>query len=322
MKFISKKWLTPLAVSLVLVGCSDSEDTTKSDKTETTEPTENTETSVETGPYTVIDDRGTEVTFEEIPETIVSLQPSNTEILFELGVGGQIIGATEYDTYPEEALEIERISDSRTINTERIIELQPDVVFAYTVGEETHIEQLENAGLKVFVIKTAATIDDVYGDIEQMAEVLNVEEKADEIVSGIEGQIAAVQEKTASIDKKEKVYFEISPSPEIWSVGSGTFQQELIQAAGVENIYADQQSWFAVSEEDVITRNPEAIITTVNYSEDPKGEIIARKGWSNISAIQNDEVYVLNADILDRPGPRIGEAIELIASTIYPEIFN
>ncbi|MFC7684670.1 ABC transporter substrate-binding protein [Ureibacillus sp. GCM10028918] len=318
MKFLEKKWLAPLAISLLLVGCN-SEEPAKNDDTETTE---NAGASEEAGPYTVVDDRGVEVTFEQVPEKIVSLQPSNTEILFELGVGEQIIGATEFDTYPEEALEIERISDSMTINTERVIELQPDVVFAYTVGEETHIEQLENAGLKVFVIKTAATIDDVYGDIEQIAEVLNVEEKADEIVSGIEEQIAAVQEKTASLDVKEKVYFEISPSPDIWSVGSGTFQQELIEAAGVENIYADQQSWFAVSEEDLITRNPEAIITTVNYSEDPKGEILAREGWSNITAVQNEEVYELNADILDRPGPRIGEAIELIASAIYPEIFN
>lgn len=323
MKFINKKWLAPLAISLVLVGCSDSQDTTQNGNKTNTNTTESTESSEEAGPYSVMDDRGVEVTFEEVPETIVSLQPSNTEILFELGVGEQIIGATEYDTYPKEALEIERVSQSMTINTERVIELQPDVVFAYTTsGDTSHIEQLESAGLKVFVIKTAATIDDVYGDIEQMAEVLNLEEKADEIVSGIEDQIAAVQEKTATIDKKEKVYFEISPSPDIWSVGSGTFQQELIEAAGVENVYADQQSWFEVSEEDVITRNPDAIITTVNYSEDPKGEILARKGWSNISAIQNDEVYELNPDILDRPGPRIGEAIELIATTIYPELFN
>ncbi|PYF03074.1 ABC transporter substrate-binding protein [Ureibacillus chungkukjangi] len=313
MKAINKKWLAPLAISLLLVGCSTSVEPAKKDDASTTE---------ESGAYTVIDDRGVEVTFEEVPKTIVSLQPSNTEILFELGVGEQIIGATEFDTYPEEALEIERISDSMTINTERVVELQPDVIFAYTVGEETHIEQLDNAGLKVFVIQTASTIEDVYGDIEQIAEVLKVEEKADEIVTGIENQIEAVQEKTVSLDKKEKVYFEISPSPDIWSVGSGTFQQELIEAAGVENIYADQQSWFAVSEEDLIIRNPEAIITTVNYSEDPKGEILAREGWSNITAVQNEEVYELNADILDRPGPRIGEAIELIASTIYPEIFN
>lgn len=319
MKFINKKWLAPLAISLLLVGCNSEEASKNNEKEQTTE---NAATTEEAGPYTVVDDRGVEVTFNEVPESIISLIPSNTEILFELGVGDQIIGATDYDTYPEAALEIERVSDSMTINTERIIELQPDVVFAYTTGEEPQVDQLESAGLKVFVIKSAASISDVYGDIEQIAEVLDLEEKAEEIVSGIEEKISAVEEKTASIDEKKKVYFEISPSPDIWSIGSGTFQSELISAAGVENIYGDQQGWFAVTEEDLITRNPEAIITTVNYSEDPKGEIMARQGWSSISAIQNDKVFELNADILDRPGPRIGEAIEQIASTIYPEIFN
>lgn len=319
MKFLNKNWLAPLAVSLILVGCSDSgTKTTNNDNTGSTKD----EATEESGPYTVVDDRGVEVTFDEVPETIISLQPSNTEILFELGVGEQIIGATDYDTYPEEALEIERVSDSMTIDTERVIELKPDVVFAYTAGEEPQVEQLESAGLKVFVIQSAATIDDVYGDIEQIADVLNREEKAEEIVDGIEAQIKAVQEKTASITDKKKVYFEISPAPDIWSIGAGTFQQELITAAGVENLYADQQGWFAVTEEDLITRNPEAIITTVSDGDDPKGEIIARQGWSTIDAVQNEAVYELNANILDRPGPRIGEAIEQIASTIYPENFN
>ncbi|RHW38545.1 ABC transporter substrate-binding protein [Lysinibacillus yapensis] len=315
MNFLSKKYLAPLAIALLLAGCSDTKETGKGTE-------ESDSSKSETGSYTVVDDRGVEVTFEEVPKTIVSLQPSNTEILFELGAGDQIIGASEYDTYPEEAQKIERVTDTMTVNTERVIELGPDVVFAYTIGEESHVEQLENAGLKVFVIKTAATVDDVYGDIQQMAEVLKLEKEADDIVSNIQGQIEAVQEKTASIDEKKKVYFEISPSPDIWSVGSGTFQQEIIDLAGVENIYEDQQGWFAVSEEDVITRNPEAIISTVNYTEDPKGEILSREGWSTISAIQNEEVFLLSPDIMDRPGPRIGEAVELIAETIYPEAFK
>jgi len=314
--FKCKKWLAPLAISLLLVGCSNSENTKKNDNGE------KVGTTNESDSYTVVDDRGVKVTFDEVPDIIISLQPSNTEILFELGVGDQIIGATDFDTYPEEASKIERVSDTTTINTERVIELQPDVVFAYTNGEEAQIEQLESAGIPVFVIQAASTIADVYGDIEQIADVLQREEKANEMISTIKDQIASVQEKTATIEEKKKVYFEISPSPDIWSIGSDTFQQELIKSAGIENLYADQKGWFAVTEEDLITRNPEAIITTVFYSEDPVGEILGREGWSNITAIKNKEVYLLNADILNRPGPRIGEAIELMASTIYPDIFN
>ena len=106
--------------------------------------------------------------------------------------------------------------------------------------------------------------------LRQIAQVMGVEEKGNELVEKIKEQFAVIKEKTASIEQKKKVYFEIAPAPDIWSIGSGTFQQELIEAAGVENIYADQTRMVvSVSEEDIINRNPEAIITTVNFSDDP-----------------------------------------------------
>lgn len=313
MKFFHKFWLLSILSILLIVGCSNNantNDTTNSNSNEQSEA------------YTVVDDRGVEVTFDKVPETIVSLQPSNTEILFELGVGERIIGVTEYDAYPAQALEIEKVSDLSTVNIERIVEMNPDIVFAYTSGSDDQINQLESVGLKVFVIKSASSIEDIYGDIKQLATVMGAEVQGEKVIADIQSQIDAVTEKTEAIAQKKKVYFEISPAPDIWSIGSGTFQQELIAAAGVENIYGDQQGWFSVSEEDILTRNPEAIITTVNYGDDPIAEIISRNGWSSVTAIQNRAVYFLNPDILDRPGPRIGEAVEIIASSIYPELFN
>lgn len=305
------KWFMPLfLLVLIIAGCSNSSQETTEDET------------TESESYTVVDDRGVEVTFEKIPETVISLQPSNTEILFELGVGDKVIGVTDYDKYPEEVKDIEKVSDTRTVNSERVVELNPDVVFAYTSGGEAQIQQLEASGLKVFVIESASSIEDVYGDIAQIAEVMSVEDKGKEVIESIKARFAAIQEKTKGIDNKKKVYFEISPSPDIWSIGSDTFQQELIEAAGVDNIYADQKGWFSVSEEDVIHRNPEVIITTVYYTDDPAGEILSRQGWESITAIQNGAVYELNADIIDRPGPRIAEATELIAKAIYPELFE
>lgn len=308
-----KKWLAPIAISLVLAGCAN-------EKTDENAKNDSTSTSNESS-YTVQDDRGVDVTFETVPEKVISLQPSNTEILFELGVGDKVIGVTDYDTYPEQAKEIERVSDTLTVNNERVIELNPDVIFAYSIGDDAQVEQLESVGMKVFVIDAASTIEDVYGDIKQISEVMDVEEEGQKVVDTIQSKITAVQEKTANIDDKKKVYFEISSAPDIWSIGSGTFQQELITSAGVENLYGDQQGWFAVSEEDLIHRNPEAIITTVNI-EDPVTEILSRSGWNVITAVQKKEVYYLNADIVDRPGPRIGEAVELIAKSIYPDLFD
>lgn len=314
MKF-KMKYAAPLAAMLLLAACN-------SDQTNDEKKTGDDVQEKETSTYTVVDDRGKEITFEKTPETIVSLQPSNTEILFSLGVGDKIIGATDFDTYPEAANDIERVSDSTTINAERIVELNPDVVIAYTSGDEAQVTQLEDAGLQVFVIKSAATFEDVYGDIEQLGDVVGKADIADEIVEDIQTQIEDVQEKTATVEQKKKVYLEISPAPDIWTTASETFQNEILDAAGIDNIFADQTGWFSVAEEDVISKNPELIITTVNYIENPIGEIKSRASWNTIQAVKNDEVYQLDSDILSRPATRIGEAVQLVAETVYPDLFK
>lgn len=308
------KYAAPVAALLLLAACNSEKATNEKNTGDTADKGTST--------YTVVDDRGKEITFDKTPETIVSLQPSNTEILFSLGVGDKIIGATDYDTYPEAAKDIERVSTSTTINAERIVELNPDVVIAYTSGDEAQVTQLEEAGLQVFVIKSAETFKDVYGDIEQLGDVVGETEKAHEIIEEIETQIEDVQEKTATVEQQKKVYFEISPAPDIWTSASETFQNEILEAAGVDNIFADQTGWFSVAEEDVITKNPELIITTVNYIEDPVGEIKARTSWNTIQAIKNGDVYQLDSDTLSRPATRIGDAVKLVAETVYPELFK
>ena len=305
-----KKWLSAVAaLTLFLTGCQ------QQDASQTVEQPTSTE-------YTVTDDRGEEITLPDVPETIVSLQPSNTEILFDLGVGDKIIGATEYDTYPAEAADIERISDSMTINAERIIEMNPDVVIAYTIGDDLQIAPLEEAGIPVFVIATASTFEDVYGDIEQIATVVGEEERGDELVEEIKAQIDGVKEKVASLETKKRTYFEISPSPDIWSAGEGSFQQEVLKAAGIDNVFGDQAGWFNVSSESVIEKNPEVILTTVNYVDDPIGEIKSRPAFDTIIAVQEGAIFQVDSDIMSRPATRIGEAVELTAKTVYPELFE
>lgn len=313
------KWVAPVAAALLLAACGADEEKALND---TAKEQETVEQAKAAGPYTVIDDRGIEVTFNEVPETIISLQPSNTEILFELGVGEQIVGATDFDVYPEAAQKIERVSTSMAINAERILELNPDVVVAYTSGNEEQITQLEDAGLKVFVIASATSFDDVYTDIIQLSEVMGVEAKGEEIVAGIQAQITAVQEKTDTVGTKKKVYYEVSPAPDIWTTGNNTFQQEIMNAAGVENLFADQDSWLSVTEEDVITRNPEVIITPATYMENAVDEILGRAGWDQIQAVSDKSVVLVDGEVMSRPGPRIGEAVEIMAEAVYPDLFK
>lgn len=289
-------------------------------QSDTTQPAE-TETEGQTS-YTVTDDLDKELTFEEVPATVVSLIPSNTEILYEIGAGDKLIGATDYDNYPAEAEEVERVSDSVAFNAERIIELEPDVVIGYSTGAPTGYEDLEAAGIPVFVIESAESFEDVYGDIEQISTVMGLEDKGDEVIASIQQQIESTQQKVASVEEEKQLYFEISPSPEIYTTGQNTFQQEILNHANVENVFGDLEGWPQISEEEVIKRNPEIIATTVSYVENPVEEIKAREGWSDIPAIQNDQVFFLDSDMTSRPGPRIGDAVELVAKTVYPEAFE
>lgn len=279
------------------------------------------ETDASSG-YLVIDDRGKEVAFTSVPETIVSLQPSNTEILFALGMGDRVIGATSYDTYPQEALEIERISDIITVDLERVVQMNPDVVIAYDTLDDGQIEQLESLGLHVFLIESATTLADVYSDITQLAQVMQVEEKGEEVVTAIQAQIVDVQEKVAPYKESKAVYYEVSPAPDIWTAGNETFQQEILSAAGIQNLFADQAGWFQVAEEEVITRNPAVIMTTANYLENPIDELKTRIGWESVTAIQTDALHLVDDDLFSRPATRVGEAVEVAAKMVYPEAFQ
>ncbi|MBT2570830.1 ABC transporter substrate-binding protein [Planococcus sp. ISL-110] len=314
MKITLFKYASIGAMALALGACQS--DTTEPADTETT-----AEPEKQTG-YTVTDDLDNELTFEEVPATVVSLIPSNTEILYEIGAGDKLVGVTDYDNYPAEASDVERVSDSVAFNAERIIEMDPDVVIGYSTGGPTGFEDLEAAGIQVFVIESAQSFEDVYGDIEQISTVMGLEDKGEELNSSIQQQIEGVQDKLASVKEEKQLYFEISPSPEIYTTGQKTFQQEILNHAQVENLFGDLEGWPQISEEEVIERNPKIIATTVSYIEDPIDEIKAREGWSDIEAIQNDQVFFLDSDITSRPGPRIGDAVELVAKTVYPEAFE
>ena len=134
--------------------------------------------------------------------------------------------------------------------------------------------------------------------------------------------IHRTKEKVATVETKKKLYYEISPSPDIWTAGGGTFQQEILTAAGVENVFAEQTGWLSVTEEDVIALNPETILTTANYLDDPIGEILSRAGWKTTQAVINQEVYLVDGEVMTRPATRIGEAVELVAKTVYPDLFK
>jgi iron complex transport system substrate-binding protein len=308
----------------ILAGCgadTENEDAEQNEvETEETEQTESDETAF---PVTVEGSDGEEVTIEDEPEAIVSLIPSNTEIAFALGLGDSIVGVSDHDNYPEEALEKESIGGLE-LNIEMILSLEPDLVLAHPTNAPEGIDQLKQSDLNVLMVNDATEIAQVYDSIEMIAEATGANEEAEEIITSMQDTFAELEEIAAEIPEEEvkRVYIEISPEPEIFTPGNNTFENEILTIINAENIAADQEGWVELSEESIVEQNPEVIILSYDFIEDPVGQVMERDAWEDIDAVQNERVVQVDTDIISRPGPRLTEGAEMLAKVIYPEVFE
>lgn len=280
-------------------------------------------------PLTVKDSTEKEIEIKKEPKKIISLIPSNTEILFSLGKGKNVIGVTDFDNYPVEVKGIDKVGGSNadmTYNIEKIISLQPDLVLAHesSLGISADgLEQLEQAGITVFVVKNAESINDVYDTIEEIGQVTGKKEKSDQVVSDMKEKLKKISDKTANIGTNPLVWLEISGPPEIYTAGNGTFLNEMISIIHAKNVAEKEKGWVMYSEESAIKANPDVILTTYgDYVPDLDKVVLERKNWTSVNAIKNKRVFDINADTTSRPGPRLVEGVEEIAKAVYPEIFK
>ncbi|WP_156289597.1 ABC transporter substrate-binding protein [Oceanobacillus salinisoli] len=277
-------------------------------------------------PVTFTDDVGREVTIESEPETIVSIQASTTEILFALGLGDKIIGVSDYDNYPEEALEIQNVG-AQDMNVELILTLLPDVVFVTNYHYNNHLdmlEQYEEAGIDVVVTGSAESFDDAYSGMEMIATATGTGEEAEGIITDMKERHEAIKEKAAeAITDKKRVWVEVAPSPDIFTTGTNTFMHEMLESIQAINVAADEEGWVKFTEEEAVNLDPEVIITTYGYYiDDPENEVYSRDGWQEVPAVKNEQVFDVNNDTVTRPGPRLIEGVETLAKLIYPEVFG
>lgn len=273
-------------------------------------------------PVTVTDGNGEEFTIEEEPETIVSLIPSNTEIAYALGLGEKMLAGSDFDNYPEEALELEKIGGLE-LNIEAIIALDPDLVLAHPGNPIEAIEQLKDAGLIIFTVVDATNFDEVYESIETVGKVAGAYDKATEVIAGMKEDLAEIEAQAKEISEadRKKVFIEISPAPEIYAPGKGTFEEAILEIIQADNIVTED-GWILINEEAVIEGNPDVILATYDFVENAEDEIKGRDGWSDITAVKKDGVFVFDPDLLSRPGPRLVEGALQVAKVIYPDVFN
>ncbi|MDI6892848.1 MAG: cobalamin-binding protein [Actinomycetota bacterium] len=272
-------------------------------------------------PIELADDLGRKVTIDKKPERIVSLAPSNTEILFALGLDDSIVGVTDFCDYPEEAKSKEKIGGFSDPNIEKIVEVKPDLILATGMHQKI-LGQLENVGLTVFVLDSKG-IGGVIDGIEKIGKLTGEEEAAQEVVSEMRRKMNEVEEKVAGLSDEQKplVYYEVWNDP-IMTVGPGALMYEIIQVAGGKNIAADaQEEYPKLSLEVLIGKNPQVIIASKGSMGDP-GKVKERKGWEDISAVKEGKVYIIDEDKVVRAGPRVVDGLVEVAKILHSELFQ
>ena len=276
-----------------------------------------------TFPLTMTDATGKEIVMEAPPERIISLIPSNTEILFGLGLNDKIVGVNDYDDYPPEVADKEKVG-SMEFNIEQIIALQPDIVFAHESGIASlggAKDQLEAAGVKVFVVTNARDFNETYTTIEQLGRATGKLPEAEKIIANMKVKVEEIEAKLQDVQPK-KVFVETSDEPEIYTPGKDTFMQEMLEMIHAENIAADTDGWFKIDAEQIITKNPDVIVVTYNYVPDILTKIPQRAGFDTITAVKNKAIVQVDENITSRQGPRLADGLEELAKAIYPEAFE
>lgn len=271
-------------------------------------------------PVTLTDFQNRPVTLPTRPERIVSIGPSITEFLFALGAGARVVGTDDFSDEPAAAKAVEKVGGIK-VNFEKVVSLKPDLVLSVKFSDGT-IEKLASAGLLVLVVDPQTA-----GDVARTAILLGraVGSDGDTMARDIQKKVDDVRAKTAAAASKPRVYHEIDASDptKIFTVGPGSYIDDLITIAGGQNVASRATGAYPqLSAEEIVKSDPEVIVLSADdYSAKPDA-VAARAGWSAISAVRNKRVVTIAPNLINRPGPRIGEAAEAYARLVHPELFR
>lgn len=273
-------------------------------------------------PLTITDDLDREVTILRQPERIISLSPVNTEILFALGLGEKVVGITNLCNYPPQVQEKEEIGDYDNPNLEKIIELEPDLILASHGNPIELIDQLERLNYTVVGLNPK-NIDDVISSITMVGKITGKDEEATRLTEEMKERIEAVLSETSSLveNNRPRVLYVVWYKP-LWTAGSGTFIDELIQKAGGVNIAGDIPGWPQINLETVLEKNPQVVIVGEGHPGGLVETVREESLLETIDAFKYNQIYIIDADIVSRTGPRIVDALEEMARIIHPEIFG
>ena len=311
-----KLFFVLLTLAFLLVACSPAS---------TPQPAPLVTEVATSAPITLSDGLGRTVTLNGPAQRIVSLAPSNTEILFAVGAGTQVAGRDESSDYPDETLSLPTVGGWSGFSTESIVALQPDLVLAGGINTPELVASLESLGLRVYFLPNPATIEEMYANLETVGLLTGHEAETAALVEALKVRVAAVDEKIAAVTERPSVYYELDATDPTkpYTAGPGSFVDLLIQRAGGANVGAQLQGqWVQISLEELLILDPDMILLGDSlYGETPE-KVAARPGWEVLSAVQDGRIYPFDDTLVSRPGPRLVDALEAMARFLHPGLFE
>jgi len=274
----------------------------------------------------IVDRAGITVKINAPINRIVSTAPSNTEIITDLGQAHKLVAIDRHSANIAGLPANLPLLDFFYPDAEVIIGLEPDIIIASghnpTGTGEDPFRLLREIGIPVVYISMSKSIDDIYKDIAFIAELLQAGKEGENLINSMKAQISEISERAAQVETRKTVYFEISAAPDMMSFGKDNFINDMISVIGARNIFGNEDWLVTPSAEAIIDRNPDVILTNVNYIDDPIGEIKSRPGFAHINAIINDRIYQIDNDSSVRPSSRIVLALRQMSQAVYPELYS
>ncbi|NLW79526.1 MAG: ABC transporter substrate-binding protein [Ruminococcaceae bacterium] len=256
---------------------------------------------------------------------IVSMAASTTRTLYDLGLADKLVAIDTYSAanLPEDmAAELPQL-DMMAPDLELLASLAPDIIFVSplsSAGGEDIYAPLRASGTCVAEVPSPDSIAGIFEDVQFIAALCGEAAAGTALVAGAQTQLDEIAALVATTQDRPGVYFEVSPAPNCYSTGSGTYLNEMIALAGGTNVFEDQESWIGVTEESIVLAAPDVIFTVADYLEDPVGEILARTGWETIPAVESGAVALISPADSQQPTTHVVDAVWAMLAVIHPEL--